>query len=189
MTAPRCRPNRRMASASSSEIRGLPRAASISASVIKRLVRSIVKESEPNSDTMAPLISASTPRMSETTAMMDATETILPRIVSADLSLLAQMACSAMPVRSAARRIFHHLDGIAISEGSDVGEWPRDDQLASIDTRESFEIAVARNAGFDGDEHRQVFSCYKYAFELLHGAGTVGRLECLISRGFATASE
>ena len=61
MTAPTLGPKRRMASASSSDTRGLFLVASMSASVMTIGVRSMTNESGPNCETMALPTSALTP--------------------------------------------------------------------------------------------------------------------------------
>ena len=66
------------------------------ASVRTTGMRWIVKESAPTSDTMASVTEAFSPWMSDTTAMIDVTATMLPSTVMNERSLLAQMACSAI---------------------------------------------------------------------------------------------
>ena len=66
--------------------------------------RSIVNESEPSRETMRPVTSVLIPWMRDTTAMIEPTETMLPRVVRNDRSLFAQMARRAISMRSATRR-------------------------------------------------------------------------------------
>ena len=95
--------NFRMASASLRVIRGLLRTFSKSSSLRVTPKRSTTKESAPTSDTIASVTVAFRPWMSDTTAMIDVTATILPSTLMNERSLLLQMARSAMKMPSRIR--------------------------------------------------------------------------------------
>ena len=96
MTAATLGANRRMASASSSVTRGLFRVRSRSSSLVMIPRRSTRNASALTSDKMTSVTSAVMPWISETSVMIEATATTLPRMVRTERSLLAQIAPSAI---------------------------------------------------------------------------------------------
>ena len=96
MTAVTLEANRRMASASSSVIRGLFRVRSISSSLVMIPRRSTRNASAPTSDRITVFTSSVIPWISETRVTIDVTATMFPRIVRKERSLLAQIALNAI---------------------------------------------------------------------------------------------
>ena len=88
------------AAASSSVTRGLACARSASSCVRVMGMRWIWNASAPISDTIAFDTAPFNPWISDTTAMIDVTATMLPSTVSSDRSLFDQIALRAMPMAS-----------------------------------------------------------------------------------------
>ena len=121
----------------------------------------------------AALTEAFSPWMSDTTAMIDVTATMLPSTVMSDRSLAAQMALSAMP--AASRYLFTaglsagwlHPDRIAVSHAAHVVVRAGDDLIARFHARQHLEVAVARDADLDRHELRASVADDENAFGLL----------------------
>src|SRR5437660_12846278 len=108
---------RLIARASSSVTRGLPRTLSNSSSL--RVIGNcwMLNESAPAWLRIACFTEAFSPWMSDTTAMIDVTATMLPSTVMKDRSLAAQIASSAMNADS--KYLFMVLRGQEGQEGQD----------------------------------------------------------------------
>src|SRR4051794_12974735 len=139
----------------------------------------MLKDSAPASSRIACLTDALSPWMSDTTAMMDVTATMLPSTVMNDRSLADQMAASAIFADS--RMVFItrpgrggwlprlgprpvplvplvvDLHGIAVRDVADRVVRPGDDLVARVHPGEHFEELVARDAHLDRDELDALF--------------------------------
>src|SRR4026208_2505007 len=137
----------------------------------------MLNESEPAWLRIADLTDAFNPWMSDTTAMIDVTATILPSTVISERSLADQMALSAMaaasrylfiagrrwPIsRSASRipvrvRVGLHPHRVAVGHAADAAVRARDDLVAGLGPRKRLEIAIAGDADLDRQELRASF--------------------------------
>jgi hypothetical protein len=100
MTARSCDPAFRSANASLAVTRGFRHIRSRSASLVVNGARMTVNVSTLRNDTTASFTLALIPCTSETTAMIEATATMLPSTVMNDRSLLAQIAFKAIEIAS-----------------------------------------------------------------------------------------
>src|SRR5262245_24386943 len=128
-------------------MRGLLRARSASSSLRIIPIRSIVNASAPRSDTTASDQVAFIPWISDTTVMIDDTATMLPRSVSSDRSLFAQIELRASRIDSricaidlAALTRLGHLDEIAVEHVTDRIERAGDHAVALLQAVGHLEI-------------------------------------------------
>src|SRR6188768_464644 len=110
--------------------------------------------------------------------MIDVTATTLPMMVRNDLSLLAQIACSAMlaasrnwcTLRTASGRRFGRRAGhrvvdlhlVAFLEVAHRRERPGDDFIAFLQALDDFEVFLAGDAGGHGRERRVVVDDHEH---------------------------
>src|SRR6188768_2797927 len=106
------------------------------------------------------------PRISDTTAMIDVTATMLPSTVMNDRSLPAQMAASARrmasmnfcmrrPCRASGPVLrFLGLHGVPFLQVSHRIEGAGDHLVARLESVQHLEVLVAGDAGLDRDERR-----------------------------------
>src|SRR5690349_8014114 len=143
-------------------MRGLPRTLSNSSSL--RVIGNcwMLNESAPAWLRIACFTEAFSPWMSDTTAMIDVTATMLPSTVMKDRSLAAQIASSAMSADSAKLRMglaglpgllrIVHLHRIAVGHAAHGVVGPRDDLIGRLQARQHLEILVARDPHLDRHE-------------------------------------
>src|SRR4029077_8564692 len=151
-----------MARASCSVIRGLLRTLSNSSSLRVTGNCWMLNESAPAWLRIATLTDAFSPCISETTAMIDVTATMLPSTVIKDRSLADQIASRAISADSKILFIrgqegllllsVVHLDQVAIAHSAHGIVRSGDHLVARLDAREHLEELVAGDAHLDRHE-------------------------------------
>ena len=103
---------------------------------------------------------AFSPWMSDTTAMIDVTATMLPSTLMNERSLLLQMARSAMSdaFEDAAHNPYFLAAACSFTASpsfmlADRVERADDDLVAILEARQDLEVLLSRDAGLDRDEH------------------------------------
>src|SRR5581483_2526580 len=176
---------RRIARASKTEMRGLLRTFSNSSSL--RVIGNcwMLNESAPAWFRIAAFTDAFSPWMSDTTAMIDVTATMLPRTVMNDRSFALQIASSAMRadsqnwlfiaaparLRPLLQRLFRllrvQLHRVAVRHAAHRVVGTGDHLVAGLEARRDLEVAFARHAELDRQELGAVLPHHEHAFDFL----------------------
>src|SRR6185436_14059833 len=186
-------------------MRGLARARSKSSSLNTIPNCWTLNESAPAWLRMASWTAALRPWMSETTAMIDVTATMLPSTVMNDRSFDAQIVESARPAASrkwltgGCRRSGGLLpdlpdpggfdpDGVSVGHGTDRGEGTGDHLVAGFQAAEDLEVLLAGDTHLDRHKLRPAVAHDEHAlgfFSRLPGGQFGGRRHRLDHRPFA----